>query len=78
MPWYLPNGTTLHLKDALLSSRSKRNLFNFKDVWQNGYHLETIYENDKDCLCITSYKMEIRTIHEKLKVSNSSVSLYEL
>ncbi|EOY09142.1 Uncharacterized protein TCM_024537 [Theobroma cacao] len=52
----LPNGTTLHIKDALLSSRSKRNLLSFKYVRHNGYHLETIYEQNKECLCITSYK----------------------
>ena len=67
----LPNGTTLHIEDALLITRSKRNILSFKDVRCNGYQLETIYENNNDYLYITSYKMGIRTIHEKLKASNS-------
>ena len=38
----LPNGITLHLKDVLLSSRSKKNLLSFQDVRRNGYHFETL------------------------------------
>ena len=66
----LPNGTILHLEDALLSERSRRNLLSYKDVRQNGYHIETTDEQDKDYLCITSYKMGQKTIHEKLEVDN--------
>ena len=40
----LPNGTTLHIEDALLSTKMKRNLLSFKDVHHNEYHLETIIE----------------------------------
>ena len=40
----LSNGTTLHIEDALLNGRSKRNLLSFKDVLHNRYQLETIYE----------------------------------
>ena len=65
----LPNVNTLHIKDALLSTKTKRNLLSFKDVCYNGYHLKTINENDIDCFCIISYKMRIKTIHEKLKAS---------
>ena len=65
----LPNGTMLHIEDALLSTKTKRNLLSFKDVYRNGYHLETINDNDIDYLCIISYKMGIKTIHEKLKAS---------
>ena len=67
----LPNGIILHIEDALLSTKTKRNLLSFKDVRHNGYHLETINENDINCLCIISYKMRIEIIHEKLKVSIS-------
>ena len=35
----VPNSTTLYLYDALLSHRLKKNLLDFKDVRQNGYHL---------------------------------------
>lgn len=75
----LPNGTILHIEDAL-SSRSKRNLLSFKDVRCNGYHLKTIVENCKEYLCITSYKMSQKIIHEKLEATYSEVylSLFEL
>ena len=69
----LPNGTTLHIEDALLSAKTKRNLLSFKDVPRNGYHLKTINENDIDCLYITSYKMRIKIIYEKLIASNSGL-----
>ncbi|XP_017982368.1 PREDICTED: uncharacterized protein LOC108663281 [Theobroma cacao] len=65
----LPNGTTLHIEDALLSSRSKKNLLSYKDVRRTGHHLETIDEQNKEFLCITSYKMGQKTIHEKLEAS---------
>ncbi|KAI3457314.1 hypothetical protein Pfo_013977 [Paulownia fortunei] len=56
----LPNGTIL-------------NLLSFKDVRHNGYHLETLIENSKECLCITSYEMEKRTIHEKFEATASGL-----
>ena len=67
---FLPNGTILHINDALLSTRQKKNLLNFRDVRQNEYHLETINVNNKACHYITYYKMRIRIIHEKLEASN--------
>ena len=69
----LSNGTILHIEDALLSTKIKRNLLSFKDVRRNGYNLETIIEADIDCLCIISYKMGIKTIHEKIKASISGL-----
>ena len=67
----LPNGTTLYLEDALLSSKSKINLFNFQDVRQNGYHPETLNADKSDYLYLISYKNGIKTIHEKLEANNS-------
>ena len=69
----LPNGITLHIEDTLLSTKTKKNLLSFKDVRRNGYHFETIIEDDIDCLYIISYKMGIKTIHEKIKVSISGL-----
>ena len=71
---FLPKGTILHIENAFLSSRSKRNLLSFKDVRRNGYHVETIYEQNKEYIGITSYKMGLKTIHEKLEAS--SMGLY--
>ena len=40
----LPNGTRFHINDMLYYSKSKRNLFSFKDICINGYHIETMNE----------------------------------
>ena len=48
-----PKCTILHIENAFLSSRSKRNLLSFKDVRRNGYHVETIYEQNKEYIGIT-------------------------
>ena len=69
----LSNGITLHLEDALLSSRSNRNLLSFQYVCRNGYHLETLNANKNDFLCITSYKNGIKTILEKFDANNSGL-----
>ena len=50
----LPNGTRFHISDALYSSKSTRNLFSFKDIHKNGYHIETMNEGNKESLYITS------------------------
>ncbi|XP_070049397.1 uncharacterized protein [Nicotiana tomentosiformis] len=40
----LSGGTILAVNDALYCSRSQRNLLSFKDIRQNGYHIETTNE----------------------------------
>ncbi|KAL4599649.1 hypothetical protein ACB092_11G141300 [Castanea dentata] len=50
----LPNGTNFGIKDALYSSKSKRNLLSFKDLHGNGYHIETKNERNREYLYITS------------------------
>ena len=50
----LPNGTRFHINDALYSSRFRRNLLNFKDIFRNGYHIETMNEDNVEYLYITS------------------------
>lgn len=46
-------------------------LLSFKDVRRNGYHIETLIENTKECLCITSYDMNKRIVHEKFEATVS-------
>ena len=48
----LPEGTRLIITDALYSSKSTRNLLSFKDIRHNGYHLETMSENNIEYLQI--------------------------
>ena len=37
---FLGNGTKLVINNALFSPESQRNLLSFKDIRQNGYHIE--------------------------------------
>jgi hypothetical protein len=52
----LPEGTKLIIKDALYSSKSRRNLLSFKDIRCNCYHIETMTENNIEYLQITTIK----------------------
>ena len=50
----LLNGTRFHVNDTLYSSKSRRNLLSFKDICRNGYHIETMNEDNVEYLYITS------------------------
>ena len=38
----LPSGTKMLINNALYYAKSKWNLLSFKDIRQNGYHIETM------------------------------------
>ena len=69
----LLNGTRFHINDALYSSKSTRNLPSFKDIRQNGYHIETINEGNKKCLYITSIVYSKKLLMEKLSTFSSGL-----
>ena len=71
----LPNGTQIHVTDALYSSKANRTLLSFKDIRANGFHLETHRENDKEFLCITSNECGRKRILEKLLSQSSGLYL---
>ncbi|KAG4168974.1 hypothetical protein ERO13_A12G057333v2, partial [Gossypium hirsutum] len=48
----LPKGTKFVINDALYSTKSQRNLLNFKDIRLNGYHIETMNEKNIEYLYI--------------------------
>ena len=50
----LPNRTKFHINDALYSSKSRINLLSFKDIYRNGYHIETMNEDNIEYIYITS------------------------
>ncbi|XP_070033032.1 uncharacterized protein [Nicotiana tomentosiformis] len=50
----LPGGTNLAIDEALYCSKSQRNLLSFKDIRQNGYHIETTNEEKIEYLYITT------------------------
>ena len=50
----LPKGTKFCIDDTLYSSKSRRKLLSFKDIHNNGYHIETNNEGSTEYLYITS------------------------
>ncbi|KAL6316886.1 hypothetical protein AAG906_023541 [Vitis piasezkii] len=47
----LPRGTKIHINDALYYAKSKRNLLSFKDIFRNGYHIETMNDDRLSMMC---------------------------
>ena len=52
----LPNGTKCQIDDSLYSNKYNRNLLSFKDIFQNGYHIEIMSHNGNEYLLITGQK----------------------
>ena len=69
----LPNGIKLIINDALYSSKSRRNLLSFKDVRQNGFHMETMNQNGREYLCIIKYESGHKQILEKMQTKASGL-----
>ena len=57
----------------MFSTRSKRNLLSFKDIRNNGYHIETTNEDGDEYLCITSIVSGGKQILEKLPAYKSGL-----
>src|ERR1044072_1564660 len=79
----LPRGTQLSIENALYSSRAHRNLLSFKDIRRNGYHIETLNEENVEYLCITRVISRRKCTLEKLLAFSSglyctSISLTEI
>jgi hypothetical protein len=55
----------------LYSSKSRRNLLSFKDIRDNGYHIETNNEGSKEYLYITSMISNQKLVLEKLPIFSS-------
>ena len=69
----LPCGTRLIINDALYSSKSQRNLLSFKDVRQNGFHMETMNENVIEYLCIIRHESGLKRILERMPSQTSGL-----
>ena len=49
----LPNGTQVTIENALLYPDSLRTLISFRDIRKNGFHIETIEDNNEEFLLFT-------------------------
>ena len=70
----LPNGTRFHINYAFYSNKSIGNLFIFKYIHRNGYHIEFMNKGSTECLYITSIIYGKKLIMKKL--SAFSFGLY--
>ena len=70
----LPGRTKLVIDHVLFSKKSRRNLLSYKDIHRNGYHIETVEEENNEYLCITNIISGKKYILEKL--SSFSSGLY--
>ena len=71
----LPKGTKFQIEDALYSAKYSRNLFSFKDILQNRYHIEIMNHDENEYLLITSIISGQKCILEQLP--SLSCGLYQ-
>ena len=71
----LPCGTKVDINKALYSLKSQRNLLGFKDIRQNGYHIETMCEGNVEYLNITKISSGKKYVLEKLLELPSSYTI---
>ncbi|GAV88958.1 hypothetical protein CFOL_v3_32379, partial [Cephalotus follicularis] len=74
----LLNETQMCITDALYSTKSRRNLFSFKDICLNGYHIETTNENGKEYLYIIGNASDRKQILEKLPGLSSGLYIMKI
>ena len=69
----LPRGIRLKIDNALYSTKSQRNLLSFKDIRNNGYHIETAEKENVEYLRITKMISNEKRIVEKLPSFSSGL-----
>jgi hypothetical protein len=69
----LHEGTKLIINDALYSSKCRRNLLSFNDIWRNGYHIEIMTENNIEYLQVITIKYGQKIILEKMEALSSGL-----
>ena len=62
----LPMGTQITIEDALLYPDSKRTLLSYRDICQNGFHIETRDDNNEEILLVTKDNGYCKQIIEKI------------
>ena len=61
----LPMSTQIIIEDALLYPDSKRTLLSYRDIRQNGFHIETRDDNNEEILLVTKNSGYGKRIVEK-------------
>ena len=69
----LPKENRFHINDALYYSKSTRILLSFKNIRKNGYRIETMNEDNKESLYITSIIYGQKIVAEKLLAFSSGL-----
>ena len=69
----LPGETNLMIDEALYCSKSQRNFLGFKDIRQNGYHIETTNDGNIEYLYIPIINSGNKYILEKLPTLSSGL-----
>jgi peptide/histidine transporter 3/4 len=69
----LPCGTKTNIKEALYTPKSRRNLLSFRDIRRNGYHIETICEDNLEYIIITKMSSNKKQVLEKLPALSSGL-----
>jgi GAG-pre-integrase domain len=67
----LPEGTKLIINDVLYSSKSRKNLLSFKDIWYNKIISKPWQKNNIEYLQITTIKYGQKIILEKMEALSS-------
>ena len=62
----LPMGTQIIIEDALLYPDSKRALLSYRDIRQNGFHIETRDDNNEEIRLVTKNSGYGKRIVEKI------------
>ena len=62
----LPMGTQITIEDVLLYPDSKRTLLGYRDIHQNGFHIETRDNNNEEILLVTKNSGYGKRIVEKI------------
>ena len=71
----LSNGTIFYFNYVLYSRKFTRNLLSFKNIYINGYHIETMNESNTKCHYISFIDSGKKLVVEKL--STISFGLYQ-
>ena len=69
----LPKRTKLIINNAMFSPKSKRNLLSFKDIRENGYHIQSMDEINLEYLGITKYVSGQTCVIEKFHALSSGL-----